>query len=342
MQFIHRLFAIFALAGTLAGAAAASAAPAAKSEKILPSVISVDTTTHTAVLPLHRGEFHGKSVWYIITDASDRALAQRNHVVFSPSLATIGAAAIQRITVTNGVAQFAGIPDFSPTRTYVASESGFPPKSATPGSVGDAAYSPFVNASGMDGILNAPVVAVGDGPFDVTTHTNTEDRVIAIDTKAKTVTLVLARGFVNKKPVYYISTEASDPIAASVERATFVPKLAKADAGSTIPIGVVVNGPIKASAAQGLVYLSLHTPLADDATAANASTIASSFNVLSLVPNTAKLYAQNGYSPLWAVQVVPKNDARVTDYASYAALTPKPAGFLVNCPVIAFGDENAY
>jgi hypothetical protein len=31
-------------------------------------------------------------------------------------------------------------------------------------------------------------------------------------------------------------------------------------------------------------------------------------------------------------------DARVTSYAAFAALGAKPAGFLVNCPVVSFGD----
>jgi len=209
----------------------------ASTEKILPSTLSVDEHAHTATLPLYRGEFHGKSVWYIITDASDRDIAQRNHVVYSPSLAKIGTVATQHVTYKNGIPQFDGIPDFSPTRSYIASEGGFPPKTATPGSVGDAEYSPFITTSTMDGVFNAPVVAVGDGPFDVTTHANTEDRVVAIDTKAKTVTIALAQGFVNDRPVLYLSTEASDPVAAAVERATYVPKLAKANAGAAIGIG---------------------------------------------------------------------------------------------------------
>jgi hypothetical protein len=39
------------------------------------------------------------------------------------------------------------------------------------------------------------------------------------------------------------------------------------------------------------------------------------------------------------VQVVGTPQAkRVTSYGAYAALGAKPAGFVVNCPVIAFGD----
>ncbi|HTX59111.1 MAG TPA: hypothetical protein VMH02_05485, partial [Verrucomicrobiae bacterium] len=168
-------------------------------------------------------------------------------------------------------------------------------------------------------------------------HANTEDRVVAIDTVKQTATLVLARGFVDGKPVYYVSTDASDPVAAAVERATYVPRLAKADAAATIPIGVVASGPTGSADAQGLAYLTLDTPIADDATAANAATIGSPFNVLSLVPDLQAPYAENGYSPLWSVEVVgAPQSQRLTSYADLAALA-KPAGFVVNCPAIAFG-----
>ncbi len=315
----------------------------AAGDNILPSTISVDTNAHTGTLPLYRGTVRGESVWYIITDTSDRTTAQRLHVLYSPELASIGSEATQSATRSNGMLTFQGTPDFSPTRTYVASADGFPPKSATPGSVGDAQYSPFVRVKGEAGVLNAPIVATGDGPFDVATHTNTEDRVLAIDTATKRVTFTLARGFVDGMPVYYISTDASDATAAAVERATYVPKLAKAQASATIPIGVIVDGPTSAAAGQGLKYLSLDTPLSENATLANAAQISAPFNVLSLVPDVKHLYAANGYSPLWSVQVVgTPQTARVTSYAAFAALGPKPGGFLVNCPVIAFGDNSGY
>ena len=189
---------------------------------------------------------------------------------------------------------------------------------------------------GHGGVLDAPIVATGEGPFDVTTHSNTEDRVVAINTASKIVTLVLARGFVGGKPVLYLSTEASDPIVASVERATYVPRLAKADSAGAIPIGVIASGPQLGSNVQGLAYLALKTPLGDDATVANAADIGSPFNVLSLAPDIAHPYAENGYSPLWSVFVV--GDAQANRLTSFAEVAPvaKPAGFEVNCPAIAF------
>ncbi len=332
---------IFTAALAAAAVAPAYAAQIPHSQFTISSAIAVDSTNHTAILPLYRGSEEGKTVWYIITDASDAAVAKHFGVNYAPSLADIGAAATQRASKNaDGTYTFEGAPNFAPTRTFVAGKTGFPPASATPGSVGDAKYSPFVRAQGITGVLNAPIVATGDGDFDVTTHTNTEDRVIAIDTARHTVTLVLARGFFNGKPVYYLSPDASDPVASSVERATYVPLLAKASTSAEIPIGVVVDGPQTGDAPQGLGFLTLRTPLGEDATTANATTIGSPFNVLSVAPDLAHPYAPNGYSPLWNVVVVGTPQAkRLTSFAQLAAIS-KDAGFSVNCPVVAYGDES--
>jgi hypothetical protein len=320
----------------LIGTHAASAATEPASAFFFKSIVSVDDGKHTVTLPLNRGLAKGKTVWYIVTDASDASVARKEGVDYAPDIAKLGDAAIAKARTSAGIVEFPGAPDFSPQRSYVAGATGFPPKSAKPGGVGDDAYSPFVEVDGRGGVLNAPIVATGDGPFDVTTHTNTEDRVVAIDTANNTVTLVLARGFVDGKPVFYLSTEASDPIAAAVERATYVPRLAKADSAGAIPIGVIANGPQIGSNVQGLAYLALKTPLGDEATVANAADIGSPFNVLSLAPDIANPYAENGYSPLWSVFVV--GDAQAKRLTSYADVAPiaKPAGFVVNCPAIAF------
>jgi hypothetical protein len=312
-----------------------SIASAADGRLFLPSALSVNREQHTAVLPVRKGSAHGKTVWYIVTDASDASVAKKLGAVYAPDLTGIGAAATQSAKMVNGALQFDGAPDFSPTRSYVASKGGFPPASFHAGGVGDANYSPFVRVQGWPGIINASIVATGDGPYDVAAHTNTADRLIAIDTSKKTGTFVLAQGFVNDRPVLYLSTEASVALPAAVERAIYVPKLAKANASAVIPIGLVADGSMNADP-QGLAYLALKTPLGKDATGANAGTIGSPFNVLSLVPNIAAPYVLNGYSPLWAVNVVGKARMRLTNYAQIAAANPQKPGFLVNCPVVAY------
>lgn len=307
-----------------------------KSDKIvLKSALAIDYSKHTVTLPLYRGVYGGKAAWYIITDASDLNQARKLHVVFSPSLAGLAGSAVQHVAKRGNDSVFEGAPDFSKERTYVAGKAGFPPVSATPGGVGDSKYSPFIRMDGVPGVLNAPIVATG-GTFDVVHHTNTEDCVVGIDTRAKTVTLLMIRGYVDGKLVDYLSTEASDPGGASASRATYTPKLKGANAG-TIPIGVVVKGPRNAVSGQGLVYLALDTPLAADATPSNVSTIGSPFNILASAPDPSNLYVRSAYSPLWAVYALPQGrSARIKDYATFASLGPKKAGFVVNCPVIAF------
>ncbi|HTU69224.1 MAG TPA: hypothetical protein VMF11_02795 [Candidatus Baltobacteraceae bacterium] len=333
-------FSLFvAAAYAIYGFAPASAAQLPHSMFTIASALAVDTTNHTATLPLYRGRHDGMTVWYIITDASDAGVARRFGVNFAPSLASIGAAATQRaIKNSDGTYTFEDAPDFSAARTYIAGPAGFPPQSATPGGNADREYSPFVRAQGIAGVLNASIVATGDGPFDVTTHGNTEDRVLAIDTAKKTVTVALARGFFDDKPVYYLSPEASDAGAAAVERATYTPNLAKAASSAQIPIGVVVDGPQTGDAPQGLAYLSLRTPLGEDATLASAASVGSPFNLLSVAPDLAHPYAANAYAPLWnAMVVTAPQSTRFTNYGEVAAQA-KPAGFVVNCPVVAYGE----
>lgn len=340
--------------GSLAASLApASAAPLPASHLVLKSALSADPVSNIAVLPLHKGSAGGKTVWYIITDSSDKADAAARGVVFAPLLAAVGA--VQNGSEKSGSIAFAGAPNFSDARTFVPGSTGFPPAKAAPGATGGATYSPFVRLA-SNVVLNAPIVATGDGPFDVTTHTNTQDRVLAIDPVAKSVSLLLVHGFVSGKEVLYISTEASDAGAATIERATFVPSLGKAVA--SIPILVFANGQTGAdnAQAQGLAHAALDTHLNEDASKANAATLASPRNVLTAFP-TGTSAAR--YTPLWDANVgvwsaaaiaAKKNTLQTNATNVYAAADAKeltspdgkpfgPAGFVVNCPVIAYVDE---
>lgn len=312
-----------ALAAFILAPVAANAGTLPRANLTITSAISVDTTAHTVTLPIHRQNLAGTTAWYVVTDASTASAARKLGVNYAPSLRSI---ALFR----------SAAPDFSPARMYVASASGFPPASASAGGTAPAGYSPFIHLDGA--VVNAPVIATGDGPFDVTAHSNTEDRVIAIDTKAMTATLVLARGFFQGKRIYYFSTEASVEAPASVERSTYEPNLAKI--GTAIPIGVIVNGPQDPTNGQGLAFLALRTPLGADATAANAASIGSPFNVLSIAPSLQAPYADNGYTPLWSVDLVDAAQTKqLTDFAAIAPLA-KDSGIVVNCPVVAYGDDS--
>jgi hypothetical protein len=127
--------------------------------------------------------------------------------------------------------------DFSPTRTAVPGPTGFPLKSFTPGAVGAPGYSPFIKIAGSDVVYNAPIIATGDGPFDVTHHTNTGDRVLGIHIAPPSppgqflesyADLLFVKGFDAGKPIVYLSTDAGQPLTAVLERSTFVPTLNEA------------------------------------------------------------------------------------------------------------------
>jgi hypothetical protein len=336
----------------LASALPAGAAPLPRSNVVLPSAKIVDLAANTVTLPLHRGTAKGATVWYIITDTSDAAAAAKLGVLFSPLIAGAGDA-IETVSGTIDALTFTGSVDFTPDRVLELDANGAPAK-AKPGSVGDAEYSPLVRIGASGPVYNAPIVASGDAPRDVTKHTDTLDRVVAIDTHDAvhaTVTLVLARGFTNGQPIAYISTDASADGPAAIERSTYAPRLGKIQSG-TIPIDVFFNGP-----AQGIPFAGLHGHLTADASAANASTLGSPLNVQATFP--APGVAASGYTPLWDVHpaawtkaaldggkaVVLKSTAAFADAASAGSITApdgKPfgsAGITVNCPVVAFAEQ---
>src|SRR5207237_4882184 len=88
-----------------------------------------------------------------------------------------------------------------------------------------------------DVVYSAPIVATGDGPFDVVHHTNTGDRVLGIHIAGPSapgqyaeswVDLLFVKGFDAGQPIVYISTDAGQPLTAVLERSTYVPALDKA------------------------------------------------------------------------------------------------------------------
>jgi len=331
----------FALAATAMGSTTSIAQ--SQPTLLLLSARSVDTVKNTVVLPLQRGTSNGKTVWYILTDASDAGAAKAKGLVLAPALAHVGA--VQRVSATAGVWDFPAAPDFSPLRVFVAGATGFPPAKAAPGATASS-YSPFVRVDGV--VYNAPIVATGSGPFDVIRHTNTADRVLTIDKSAGTVTLLLADGFAGGKRVFYISTEASDPGVATIERATYAPSIGTAPQSARLPILVIVNGQT-----QGLAYAALHGNLSQDATSANSATLKTSRNILGGLPVSGS--SGGIYDPLWNVSVgvwspqaaaAHKNVTLTSAAGLQNAVASKamtgpggkafgPVGFDVNCPVIA-------
>src|SRR6266481_2944392 len=190
----------------------------------------------TITLPLFKGAVKTpsgpKPAWYIILDAGNQDEAARLGVNFSKKLPNAGDAARPARRQADGTFLFeSGVVDFSPNRAVApgSEDRPFPPSVAQPGSIGDADYSPLVNVDGI--IYDAPVVAaaVEDGfinfPNGNPNYALVHDQVVAIDPVNRTVTLSLINGFSFGKPVFYISTESSDPTVSAIEGNTFAPRL---------------------------------------------------------------------------------------------------------------------
>ena len=342
--------AAFVAAGTLP----AAAAPLPRTHVVLPSAIAIDLAANTVTLPLYRGTARGATVWYLKTDVSDQAAAKAQGLLYSPALAAVGDGA-QTVTGDAGSFAFAGTVDFSPSRVLTVGADGAP-TGAKAGSVGDAAYSPFVHLAGSTVIYNAPIVASGEHPSDVVHHTDTLDRIVAIDTrdaKHAQATLVLARGFTNGRPIAYISTDASDEGPAAIERSTYAPRLAKASHGAAIPIYVFFNG-ASGSQGQGIPFAALEGKLTADATAGNAASLGSPLNIQATFPAAGN--GPSGYSPLWNVSPAAWTSAALkggqahrlgeidaVDAAAKQGLITGPGGakfgaapIVVNCPVVGY------
>jgi hypothetical protein len=154
-----------------------------------------------------------------VTDSSDEADAQGRGVNFSPKLANaLGTKAVQKASLDGDTVVFPGTVDFAPKRAVVPSADGFPPTSVTPGSRGDALYSPLITTDGSI-VLNAS---------QVMNSTGTHDGVIDIDTAAKTVSLKTLSGFFNGAEVTYLRLDASVDVVSSLEESTYAPNLGAA------------------------------------------------------------------------------------------------------------------
>src|SRR5438105_3452094 len=308
---------------------------------VLESALQVDLTRETVRLPLYKGTANGHTVWFILTESSDQGLAKNSGLNYAPKLANIAngcADCVQTVTQEQPTADqnkfgqaaihFVGEPDFSPTRTLVPGPNGFPPASFSPGAVAGNGYSPFIRIDGTSVVYNAPIVATGDGPFDVIHHTNTADRVLGIHIAPAApagqyfdswVDLLLVKGFDAGQPILYLSTEADDQLASVLERSTYVPALARAGyTGGDDFLGSArerlfgfINGQTGANnrQSQGFQHLVLDGHAAEDASANNAALInalrngGDLLNVFGDFPTLKDPRHADAYSPLWDAQL---------------------------------------
>jgi hypothetical protein len=312
----------------------------------LESAIQVNLSNETVRLPLYpgiayAGTPHQEKVWYILEDASDAGAAHDLGVNYAPKLADIGIscpACVQTVTLSNptpqanpfgpAVINFAGAPDFSPTRIAVPGPDGFPLAKLQPGAVAGPAYSPFIKIAGSDTVYNAPIVATGDGPFDVTHHTNTGDRVLAVHIAGPSAPgqfaeswadLLFVKGFDAGQPIVYLSTDAGQPLTAVLERSTYVPALNDASFnGGDDFLGSArerlfgfINGQtgMNNPQAQGFQHLAKDGMVGQDASLADTAFInalrngGDLLNVFGDFPTLTDPRHAQAYSPLWDAQL---------------------------------------
>jgi hypothetical protein len=310
------------------------------------SAIQVDLSKETVRLPLYKGvAYKGtpnqETVWYVLLDASDAGLAHDLGVNYAPKLANIGIGdpeAVQTVTLESptpdqnkfgqAVVDFQGAPDFSPTRIAEPGPNGFPLAKFQPGAVAGPGYSPFIRVAGSDVVYNAPIVATGDGPFDVVHHSNTGDRVLGVHIAPPSppgqylesyADLLFVKGFDAGQPILYLSTDAGQPLTSVLERSTYVPALDKAAYnGGDDFLGSArerlfgfVNGQTGADnkQAQGFVNLVKDGHASEDASAGNTALInalrngGDLLNVFGDFPTLSDPRHADAYSPLWDAQL---------------------------------------
>ncbi len=319
---------------------------------------TLDLDAGTITLPLYKGKMKdGKTVWYIITDTNDQGNAQALGINYSPKLSYTDVGKAVR-TATFGkkftLTFDQGTVDFSPKRGATPGDAPnfFPPKSFQPGSIGDENYSPLVRIINADNkIYNAPIVAFdvsesqlsgfceGDPNYDLV-----HDKVVSICPEEGLVTMALTSGFSFGRPVFYISTEANNPLPATAEGATYAPGLVDLQVGGDDSflspverIFVVVNGQTGKSTPQ---RQGLNSALSDGV---------SPLNVLGGIPTIA-----TDYSPLWDINAVVWTQksidagyrSRLTEEFQILGLVEKghvtglnggvfgSTGLIVNCPIV--------
>ncbi len=380
----------FAGGGARFATAQETAAPNTENDEFLPeenlvlkSAVAVNLSKDFATLPLHKGNVDGETVWFVITDTSDEAIADELGLNFAPKLSNITtgcplcAQQVESESQILGESEvtFEGKPDFSPKRILEPGPAFFPPQLAQPGALADAKYSPFVRVRGSDVVYNAPIVAVGDGPFDAMTHTNTHDRLLAIDPEEMTVDMGLIRGSANGKDIVYLNFDASNSVTAALERSIFVPNLALSSFpnGSTrqdsarAEIFTFVNGPVgqESPPAQGIRHLIRDGLSAQELNLENTDLLEALRNggdlenVFEVFPTLEDPALAEAYTPAWDLNVGVWSDAAVAEgrnvalrdaneiraVAATGELT-SPGGLplasaneVINCPALGFTDE---
>jgi hypothetical protein len=292
-------------------------------------------------------------VEYVITDASNRSVAETLGVNYVPKLAqAAGTTAVQTspsaIGTGNGI-DFPASVDFSPQHIITPDPvTGFPPTAAQPGAIGEAGYSPLVQVifRGTPVVLNAPQIANASGQAD---------KVISINLAHQSVTYQETDGCYDNESVHYASFDASDYGAAAIEDVTYAPALNVAPSAGCADAMVVAANCSRESL---IAFINGQTgAMNPQRQGLNAALLDGPppLNILKEIPEPT---SQFDYSPLWDIHLVHWTDSvpvssrlRQTDFSAAQALvgtqaqsvTPQgtlsdtfqATGFVVNCPVVS-------
>ena len=146
-------------------------------------------------LPLHRGTAHRATFWYIVTDSSDKADAQRRGAVSRLSRQHQAAAAALRrrghgVRRCDRLSRCSGLrtPSARTLRARLDSRPRRQCREPPPAAIYAVLEDRFSDRQCADRRDRRRTV-------HVRTHADTEDRVVAIDTVKKTVTLALVKAF---------------------------------------------------------------------------------------------------------------------------------------------------
>jgi hypothetical protein len=317
----------------------------------------IDTASGTVTIPLYLGHLiDGRNVWYILSDVSDAGVAAELGLNFSAKMSFMANGARKAILDENGDLVFnAGTVDFSPVRSVTPGPAGaeFPPTAYQPGKVGDANYSPYVQVMNAGGVIyNAPMVAFNVNASDINfpngnvDYSKVHDQVLAIDPVNMIVTLNLINGFSFGRPVWYISMDASIPLAAAIEHNTYAPLMTGLHLGDDDSF----NSPIERIfiATNGAETGGCNNPLRQGLSADLADGHRPN-NTLGGIPTLAL-----DYSPAWDANLYEWTQAAITGgyrgqlreefqiltFVQYGLLTGPggaafgSAGFSINCPIV--------
>lgn len=312
--------------------------------KVLLRSAQEDAAFDTASLPLQSGRVgsvDGPLVRYVVTETSRRSDAARRGVNHAPRLtAAAGTTAVQDVEVVDGVWVFPASVDFAPQLVVKGGPGGFPPAVATPGSIGEAGYSPLVRLP--DGtVLNAPHVANATGTHDKLLRTEPGRR------GTERGVFRESEGFYEGEEVYYVSFDATDPVIAALENATYAPALSAAPAAGSDDDD---------SARSAIVpFLNGQTGVDNPERQGLSSALMGEGDPLNVIDSLPERGGSDDYSPLWDVHAAEWTPAAVSagrnslqtdvgdvrDLAEDGLVTgPGGApwgavGVIVNCPVIS-------